>query len=65
MNKIVLLLLGLVVLGAAGRKYKYQKSNKYLHPMSDELIEKINSMKTTWKVFYMKIELAGHHNVSC
>lgn len=49
MNKIVLLLLGLVVLGAAGRKYKYQKSNKYLHPMSDELIEKINSMKTTWK----------------
>lgn len=52
MNRSLLFLLGLAVLGAVGaHRYKHQKkSNKYLHPMSDELIDHINSMKTTWKV---------------
>ena len=39
-----------IALVATATQAKKIKSNKYFHPLSDEFINHINSMKSTWKV---------------
>ncbi len=46
--KIVLSIIFAVVLVTG--EAKKLKSNKYFNPLSDEFINHINSMKSTWKV---------------
>jgi len=53
LRAIVLLLV--VGLALAGKSTK--KSNKYFDPLSDEFINHINSVQSTWKVRYSQMTI--------
>jgi hypothetical protein len=49
MKAVLSIIFAVVLVTSQAKKVK---SNKYFHPLSDEFINHINSMKSTWKVTY-------------
>lgn len=52
MKTVFAVFLTIVLVSTQAKKLK---SNKYFHPLSDEFIDHINSMKSTWKVIWTKL----------